>query len=147
MPYVPVAEVVKSADHVAVGPNGVVVIETKTRRKGHARAGMKEHVVTYDGRQLIWPWGEEGREVEQAIFEADWLKKFILQRTGITTNVKPVLAIPGWWVEATARGTATVTNSKTVAAAVEGRGPRILTDEQIDQIVRQLDERCRDVED
>ncbi len=134
-------------DHVAVGPNGVASIETKTRRKGRARAGTKEHVVIYDGRQLIWPWGEEGREVQQAIGQAEWLKKFILQRTGIATNVMPVLAIPGWWVETTARGTVTVTNSKTVANAAEGRGPRILSDEQVDLIARQLDERCRDVED
>ncbi len=137
----------RNLDHVAVGPQGVALIEGKTRRKGRARAGTKEHVVIYDGRQLIWPWGEEGREVEQVSSEADWLKKFILQRTGITTNVKPVLAIPGWWVESTSRGTVVVTTSNTVAGAVEGRGPRVFTDEQIAQIVRVLDERCRDVED
>ncbi len=137
----------RNLDHVAVGPNGVALVESKTRRKGRARSGTKEHVVVYDGRQLIWPWGDEGREIEQAIAEADWLKKFILQRTGITTNVKPVLAIPGWWVEPTSRGTVVVTTSNTVAGAVEGRGPRVLTDEQIVQIARHLDERCRDVED
>ena len=134
-------------DHVAIGPNGVALIETKTRRKGRARAGLKEHVVTYDGRQLIWPWGEESQDVQQAVNEADWLKKFILQRTGVTTTVKPILALPGWWVEQTSKGTVTVTNSKTVATAVEGRGPPILTAEQIDLIARQLDDLCRDVED
>ncbi len=137
----------RNLDHVAVGPGGVSLIESKTRRKGRPRAGAKEHVVVFDGRQLIWPWGEEGREVDQVSSEADWLKKFILQRTGIVTNVKPVLAIPGWWVEATSRGTVVVTTSNTVASTVEGNGAPVLSSLQIDQIARLLDERCRDVED
>jgi hypothetical protein len=134
-------------DHVAVGPSGVALIETKTRRKGRARPGMKDHVVIYDGRQLIWPWGEDRHGLEQAVNEADWLRKFILQRTGIETTVKPILAIPGWWVETKARGDAVVLNAKNVASAVEGNGPRVLSDQQIDLIARQLDERCRDVVD
>ncbi|MEO6569493.1 MAG: nuclease-related domain-containing protein, partial [Opitutaceae bacterium] len=137
----------RNLDHVAVGPNGVALIEGKTRRKGRPRAGSKEHVVVYDGRQLIWSWGEEGREIDQVVAEADWLKKLILQLTGITTNVKPVIAVPGWWVETTSRGTVIVTPSNTIATAVEGNGPRVLSDAQIDLIARQLDERCRDVED
>lgn len=36
-------------DHVAVGPSGVAVIETKTRRKRPARPGYKDHEVVYDG--------------------------------------------------------------------------------------------------
>jgi hypothetical protein len=61
--------------------------------------------------------------------------------------VKPILALPGWWVEAKARGFVTVVNSKSVASAVEGNGPRVLSDEQIDLISRQLDVLCRDIED
>jgi len=40
-------------DHVAVGPGGVWVVETKTRRKGRARPGRKEHEVVFDGVQII----------------------------------------------------------------------------------------------
>ena len=46
-------------DHVAVGPGGVWAIETKTRRKGRARPGFEPHKVFFDGKQLIWPWGED----------------------------------------------------------------------------------------
>ena len=38
-------------------------------------------------------------------------------------------------------------NSKSVALAVEGHGPRLLSDKEIDLIARQLDLVCRDVED
>ena len=134
-------------DHVAVGPSGVSLIETKTRRKGLARPGMKEHVMSYDGTKLIWPWGEERKSLDQTLAEADWLQKFIYQRTGIETPVKPILAIPGWWVEAKANGEVIVINAKNVALAVIGNHPPVLSDHQIDLIARQLDERCRDVED
>ncbi len=46
-----------------------------------------------------------------------------------------------------ARGDVIVVNSKSVASAVEGRGPALLTAEQIDLIARQLEVICRDVED
>ena len=36
-----------NVDHVAVGPGGVFVIETKTRRKGAARLGHKDNVVYF----------------------------------------------------------------------------------------------------
>jgi len=134
-------------DHVAVGPNGVALVETKTRRKGRARPGFKDHVVVYDGKQLIWPWGEDRHGLEQANAEADWLRKWIKQRTGIDTPVKPILALPGWYVERKAYGDVTVVNSKSVASAVEGKGPAILTSDQLDLIARQLDLVCRDVED
>jgi hypothetical protein len=134
-------------DHVAVGPSGVAVIETKTRRKRHARPGMKDYVVIYDGNQLIWPWAEDRHGLEQAANEADWLSKFIHQRTGIEISVKPILALPGWWVETKARGPVTVINSKNVASAVDGNGSPVLSDQQIDLIARQLDNLCRDVED
>ena len=40
-------------DHVVVGPTGLWLIETKTRRKGRARPGFKDNVVAFDGTQLI----------------------------------------------------------------------------------------------
>jgi len=134
-------------DHVAVGPAGVAVIEVKTRRKGTARPGFKDHVVVFDGQQLVWPWGEDRNGLAQAANEAEWLKRFIFDRTGLDTPVRAVLALPGWWVEVKARGPVAVVNSKSVASAVEGNGPRILSEKEIDLIARQLDTLCRDVED
>src|SRR2546423_9435398 len=52
-------------DHVAVGRTGVAVIETKTRRKKRGRLGREDYVVSYDGRQLIWPWGEDRCGIDQ----------------------------------------------------------------------------------
>ena len=134
-------------DHIAVGPTGVFVIETKTRRKGRARPGYKDHEVGFDGQQLIWPWGEDRHGLEQAEAEARWLTEWLNRLTGFDVTAKPILALPGWYVKATARGTVNVVNAKALPSAVKGRGQRVLSDEQIDIIARLLDERCRDVED
>jgi hypothetical protein len=134
-------------DHVVVGPTGVFVVETKTRRKGRARPGFKEHEVQFDGHQLIWPWGEDRHGLEQAEAEARWLSEWLKRLTGHEIVAKPILALPGWYVRATARGAVNVVNAKGVPSAIRGRGQRVLSEEQIDIIARQLEERCRDVED
>jgi hypothetical protein len=135
-------------DHVAVGPAGVALIETKTLRKGKTLPGRKDHVVTYDGNKLIWPWGSENRYgLDQAGNEAEWLMKFVKERTGLQVEVKPILTLPGWFVESKGRGSVAVVNSKNIASEVVGFGPRVLSDDQIDLIARQLDVLCRDVVD
>ncbi|HLP09450.1 MAG TPA: nuclease-related domain-containing protein [Opitutaceae bacterium] len=134
-------------DHVAVGPSGVAVVETKTRRKGRARPGYKDHEVTYDGQQLIWPWGEDRHGLAQALWEADWLRSWIFERTGIDTPVKPILALPGWYVHMGPRKPVDVVNHEWVCGAVRGNKERLLDSAQIALIARQLDVLCRDVED
>ena len=134
-------------DHVLIGPNGVSIIETKTRRKKKGRAGYEEHVVIYDGQRLIWPWGEDRCGIDQLQWSADWLQKFIYNRTGLRVDPKPILALPGWWVtERVIRGFR-VANHKLIPTIVRDWKPQPLTAEQIDLISRQLDEQCRDVED
>jgi hypothetical protein len=91
-------------------------------------------------------WTADRHGLEQAKAEADWLRKWVQQRTGIEAGVKPILMLPGWWEEMKARGEVMVVNSKYVASAVEGRSPVVLNGEQIDLIACQLDLVCRDVE-
>ena len=134
-------------DHVVVGPTGVAAIEVKTRRKKKGREGYEEHVVTYDGQQLVWPWGEDRCGIDQLLSESDWLRKFIYNRTGLRVDPKPILALPGWWVTEHVVGAFRVASHKMVPKIVCDWKPQPLTPEQIDLISRQLDERCRDVED
>lgn len=132
-------------DHVAVGPSGIAVIETKTRSKGRARKGFAEHKVKHDGRQLVWPWGEDTKCIEQANRQAKWLEEKLLELTGFAVTAKRILAIPGWWVDQTAQSAVRAVNHKSVRSAVLGDKRPILAAPQIDLIARQLESLCRDV--
>jgi hypothetical protein len=136
-----------NVDHVAIGPQGIFAIETKTRRKGRARPGFEAHKVAYDGKQLIWPWTEDTFGLEQSDSRAralgDWLNKM----TGLNLNPQPVLVLPGWFVVPKGLGPIVVVNHKQVVGAITRETRRVLTDQQIDLISRQLDVVCRDVED
>jgi len=134
-------------DHVVVGPTGLFVVETKTRSKGRAREGYEEHKVFYDGCKLIWPWGEDEHGLKQARNEADWLEKWLKRMTGMSLVAKPVLALPGWWVETRSLGPVAVHNPRNLPSYIRGKGERVLDAGQIELIARQLDARCRDVED
>lgn len=134
-------------DHVVVGPTGLFAIETKTRRKGRAREGYEDYVVFYDGRQLIWPWGEDDFGLQQAIREADWLTEWANKMTGLSVTARPVLALPGWWVQTRALGSAAVFNPKNIPSHIRGKGQRILSDKEIEFLRCQLDVLCRDVTD
>lgn len=134
-------------DHVVVGPTGVAVVEVKTRRKGAARPGRKEHEVTFDGSKLIWPWGQDRKSVTQTVNEADWIRKWVFQCTGLEVTPKPILAIPGWFVRESPSPMLRVINPDYVTDVVVGSGEKVLEPEQVDLIARQLDRQCRDVED
>jgi hypothetical protein len=51
-------------DHVLVGPNGVFVVETKTRKKRRAD-GKGKHKVVFDGQKLVFPSGRDTDTLEQ----------------------------------------------------------------------------------
>lgn len=133
-------------DHVVVGPSGVFAIETKTRRKGRARAGFAEHQIIYDGRVLAYPWGEDRHGLDQAARQAVWLAAWLEQLVGQPVRVQPILTFPGWMVITRAPGAVTVLNPKQIPAAVAPHGAPVLDENLIDLVARQLDARCRDVE-
>jgi len=91
-----------NVDHVAIGSGGFFAIETKTRRKGHAIKGREDYKVFYDGKKLLWPWGdEEPYGVDKAIYRAKWLETWLKAATGENIEVKPVLTFPEWYVKET----------------------------------------------
>jgi len=135
-------------DHVAVGPQGTFVIETKTRRKGGARPGFDDHKVYFDGRSLVWPWGEDSHGLEQAERTSVWLANMLKDELGERVHVTPILTLPGWWVEMKPSRDSRlcrVTNPKGLTKFLPA-GSAILTAQQINNIAVKLEARCRDVE-
>jgi len=133
-------------DHIAVGPGGVFSVETKTRRKNGAREGREDYKVFFDGEQLSWPWGEDQLGINAALRGAKWLQQWLEKTTGEKLPVVPVLALPGWAVEANAKATLRVVNPSWLPELLNANGATLLGEKQIDLCARQLDQRCRDVE-
>lgn len=134
-------------DHVVIGPAGVFVIETKTRRKPNAEKKEDDHKVFHDGRVITWPNGRDEDTVPQVVNSAKWLREFIASKLAIQVVPIPVVAIPGWWVERTA-GNSTgdsvlIINDKQLLTQI--KGPPVLNEREVDLIWRRLQDECRTV--
>lgn len=135
-----------NVDHVVVGRQGVFAVETKGRAKPIRSGEAETHKVQYDGKQLLFPGWIETKPLEQARRNAEWLRKWLSAAVGAPVEVKPVLMLPGWYIDRTSRpGMAVMngTNSKSFFMKATGQP---LSDQLVRQIVHQLDTRCRDIE-
>ena len=134
-------------DHIIVAPSGVYVVETKTRRKRKALKGNPDHIINFDGNQLIFPHAEQSRYgLDQARDNAKWLSGHLSSATGEKVWVEPILTFPGWMINRQSNNAAVhVLNPKEIAKVVLSR-PARLTAQGIKQIIHQLDQKCRDVE-
>lgn len=90
-------------DHVVITPGGIFAVETKSRLKPPAGKGAEAVKVRYDGKKLDFPGWSETAPLEQARRQADWLARHLKAATGESFPVLAVLALPGWYVENTAR--------------------------------------------
>ena len=136
-------------DHAVVGPAGVFALETKTRSKRKAPPGKKDQEVLYDGKVLRFPWFTNNKAPEQAKANAKWLGNHLRQATGIESLwVTGLLVIPGWFVAYTndPLDHAVRAMPETLLAKHLRGLPRTLTDQQIQQIAFQVEQKCRDVE-
>jgi Nuclease-related domain len=108
-------------DHVLVGPNGVFVVETKTRRK-RAADGKDNYKVLFDGVRLNFPGSSA---------------------TADRITAQPILTIPGWYVERSAPSDVFVTNPKQIRGFVLSSKDHPLTPAEIQRAVHQLEEKCK----
>jgi hypothetical protein len=137
-------------DHVAIGPHGAAVIETKTRSKPtDKQSGRVE--VRFDGKCLNWPrCPNDTKTLTQISAYGEWLGHFIEGQCHITVPVRQVIAIPGWSVNESVLTVPRVVSGRGVSGAVlsgtQGK-PELLTPAQIRQIGQAIEGLCRDVID
>ena len=85
-----------NVDHVVISPHGIYVIETKTLSKpvqGKPTAWVR------DGKLVVGGRVPERDPIEQARAVADWTQTLLRDSTGRTFPVRPVVVLPGWFVE------------------------------------------------
>ena len=132
-------------DHIVVGPCGVFAVETKGRAKPTTGNGMADAQIIYDGESLRFPKWVETKPLEQAKSQAEWLRKWLSSATGESVGVQPVLSLPGWFVKRTSPSGIPVLNPKLFASYVKKARGSAMVQAQINRIVHQLDQRCRNV--
>lgn len=131
-------------DHVVVAAGGVFAVETKHRLKSTQGKGKEQAKVTFDGQALRFPDWTETKPAEQARAQARWLSERLTKSTGLEVKARPVIALPGWFVENTNRSDVIATNPKACQFMLKARaGEASLTPDAIKRISFQVEQLCR----
>ena len=132
-------------DHVVIAAAGVFAVETKGFTKPNRGLGRADATVAFDGRALKFPTWTTKEPLEQAERQADWLAKWLTSATGNSVYALPVLALPGWFVELSGRGSVSVYNGRQLSQLLRSRGAKPLSETDIQRIAHQVQQRCRTV--
>lgn len=132
-------------DHIVIGKNGIFAVETKGRPKRFNPNGKVDAEVVFDGSKLTFPGWSETKPIEQAQRQAKWLQDWLTKAIGQTVNTQPVLALPGWYVKRTTQNGLPVINGKNPGKLFEKYGTQLISEQLINQIVYQIEQKCRTV--
>lgn len=127
-------------DHVLVGPGGVFTIEVKTiSKRGDQR-------ISYDGINIKRDgFISDKKPIIQALYQRDWLKKFINKNEKTEVKVKPVVFYPGWYVDQGSVNTEVwVSNPRLFLAYLENEKP-LLNIDQINTIAKKIENHNRKI--
>ncbi len=128
-------------DHIVIGSNGVFAVETK----GRAKPKKGDVNIIFDGQGLQFPTHYEEDPFDQAKRQAVWLAKWLTSAVGAEISVRPVLVLPGWYIERKKPGML-IYNGKNPQSVYKIKGDSTLSDEMIQRISHQIEQKCRDVE-
>ena len=131
-------------DHVIVGHTGVFAVETKARAKPKTTSRMQDATVTYDGRALYFPKGDDWKTIDLAKHQASWLSTWIQQAVGEPVAVRAVVVLPGWYVKRISADGIPVINPQQFSSLFTYIKPRHLPEEMITRIVTHIEQKCRE---
>src|SRR6476620_68575 len=130
-------------DHVLVGPTGIFVVETKTRRK-RRRGGDKQYRVAIDGERLQFPNGWDTNAMEQIKRNRKTLSQWLSSSTGDRISAEGIITIPGWWVDRSVRSNMIhVVNPKEIRSLVTNSTGHRLSSAEIQRASHQLEQKCK----
>jgi len=132
-------------DHVVVGPAGVFAVVTRTRPKSTTRARREDVTVTYDGRMLAFPNGDDVETIERADHQAARLSDWLSRAIGEPLAARAIVALPDWFVRRTSADGIPVVNPNQFPSLFAHIKPRYLSSAMIARITHQLDRQGRDV--
>ncbi|MDP2562907.1 nuclease-related domain-containing protein [Psychrobium sp. 1_MG-2023] len=128
-------------DHLAIGPQGVFCIETKGRSKPLTKSKNKQFKVQTKGSTLQFPTWTDNNSVAQSLRQAKWASLWLSNATGVTVNAKPLLVIPGWFIEHKEKPTIPIFALKKLSQYITKLPSDYLTHTTINQIAYQVEQR------
>lgn len=136
-----------NVDHVVVGLSGVFAVESVGRPVPDLGNGIIDAKVIYDGENLFFPPKNtrESESAKQARRQAIAMERWLSDAVGSQVQVKPALALPGWFVEKKRPDDLTLLYGQVNHFARILQGPVVLTPERLAEIVRVLDAKCRGI--
>lgn len=134
-----------NVDHVVVGLSGVFAVDSVGRPVPDLGGGIIDAKVIYDGENLFFPPNNarESESIKQARRQAIAMERWLGDALGRQVQVRPALALPGWFVEKRRPDDLTLLYGQVHHYARILRGPTVLTPERVGEIVRILEARCR----
>ena len=133
-----------NVDHLVIAPSGVFAVETKGRAKPIRGRGTDDASLRFDGKALHFPGWSEGAPLAQAVRQAKWVADWLTNAVGSPVETRPVLAVPGWWIDRTGKSEVLIFNGKNPQFLLSMTG-QALSAEMIQRISYQVDQRCRTV--
>ncbi|MEZ5463989.1 MAG: nuclease-related domain-containing protein [Lysobacteraceae bacterium] len=92
---------VGNIDHVVIAPRGVYAVETKSFRKPVDVGDVRNepgHQVRFNGKELQFPDFVKREPVEQAVKQAEWLRRYLRDAVKLEVPIIPAIALPGWYI-------------------------------------------------
>ncbi len=123
-------------DHIVVGPKGIFVIASGTESLVAIPEAGSSHLVTYDGRTLVFPRGEDHVGLQAAVLLAKRLSERLSELLDEQVAARAILSLPGWTVKRTASEGISVVNPRQFASLFEYIQARFLEPEAVQYIAR-----------
>jgi hypothetical protein len=135
--------------HVVAGKSGIFAVKSKGWPKSNKGGGLVDAKVLFTGDALYFPDNaKETAAVAQARKQAGSLAKWLSGAVGETVEVRPALALPGWFIERKQADDLLLLcgQSRHYAHILKGKGQGLLTEQLLERIVHQLDAKSRNPE-
>ena len=134
-------------DHLVIGESGIFAVETKGRSKRMDKDGngKKGYRVVYESGVLKFPDWQDRESIEQATRQAAWTSKWLSGATGLSVPVRPVVVLPGWYIENKDRPVVPVIASGYIQKYFQSQRGPVFSNEELQRVVHQVDQKVRDL--
>jgi hypothetical protein len=130
-------------EHVVITPTTIYAVETKGYTKLNTLTGRDGATVEFDGMTLKLPTWTSDAPIQQAERQAKWLADWVRKATGHTVPMRPVVALPGWFVKERGFGSVKVYSGRQLSTLLDGPLPQL--DPRTQSVTHQVEQRCRTV--